>query len=109
MKGGSGGSDTNNEGNGHTGRRMTLGRRARERIKEARDPGKTGGEPSGGGVYSNVYAGCPQDPKKERKKEMGDSRSQHFMLDSRDIESVTRREGRWGFSKVYPWNGRIQP
>ena len=29
------------------------------------------------------------------------------MLESRDIESVTRREGRWGFSKVYPWNGRI--
>ena len=56
MKGGSGGSDTNNEGNGHTGRRMTLGRRARERIKEDRDPGKTGGEPSGGGVYSNADA-----------------------------------------------------
>ena len=53
--------------------------------------------------------GCPQDPKKERKKEMGHSRSQHFMLDSRDIESVTRRVGRWGFSKVYPWNGLIQP
>ena len=34
MKGGSGGSDTNNEGNDHTGRRITLGRRARERIKE---------------------------------------------------------------------------
>ena len=32
-----------------------------------------------------------------------------FVLESRDIESVTRREGRWGFSKVYPWNGRIQP
>ena len=24
-----------------------------------------------------------------------------FVLESRDIESVTRREGRWGFSKVY--------
>ena len=53
--------------------------------------------------------GCPQDPKKEKKKEMGHPRSQHFVLESRDIESVTRREGRWGFSKVYPWNGRIQP
>ena len=53
--------------------------------------------------------GCPQDPKKEKKKEMGHPRSQHFVLASRDIESVTRREGRWGFSKVYPWNGRIQP
>ena len=53
--------------------------------------------------------GCPQDPKKEKKKEMGHSRSQHFVLASRDIESVTRRVGRWGFSKVYPWNGRIQP
>ena len=31
---------------------------------------------------------------------MGHSRSQHFMLASRDIESVTRRVGRWGFSKV---------
>ena len=29
------------------------------------------------------------------------------MLASREIESVTRRVGRWGFSKVYPWNGRI--
>ena len=53
--------------------------------------------------------GCPQGPKKERKKEMGHPRSQHFVLASRDIESVTRREGRWEFSKVYPWNGRIQP
>ena len=53
--------------------------------------------------------GCPQGPKKERKKEMGHPRSQHFVLESRDIESVTRRVGRWGFSKVYPWNGRIQP
>ena len=34
-KGGSGES-TNNEGNDHTGRRITLGRRARERIKEGR-------------------------------------------------------------------------
>ena len=56
MKGGSGESDINNEGNDHTGRRITLGRRARERIKEGRDPGKARGEPSGGGVYSNVYA-----------------------------------------------------
>ena len=40
---------------------------------------------------------------------MGQSRSQHFVLESRDIEIVTRRVGRWGFSKVYPWNGRIQP
>ncbi|EOD36685.1 hypothetical protein EMIHUDRAFT_79032 [Emiliania huxleyi CCMP1516] len=47
-KGGSGESDTNNEGNDHTGRRITLGRRARERIKEGRDPGKTRGEPSAG-------------------------------------------------------------
>ena len=53
--------------------------------------------------------GCPQGPKKERKKEMGHPRSQHFVLASREIESVTRRVGRWGFSKVYPWNGRIQP
>ena len=37
---------------------------------------------------------------------MGHPRSQHFVLESRDIESVTRRVGRWGFSKVYPWNGR---
>ena len=51
----------------------------------------------------------PSGPKKRKEKEMGHSRSQHFMLDSRDIESVTRRVGRWGFSKVYPWNGRIQP
>ena len=51
----------------------------------------------------------PTGPKKEKKKEMGHPRSQHFVLESRDIESVTRREGRWGFSKVYPWNGRIQP
>ena len=54
--------------------------------------------------------GCPQDPKKEREKEMGHPRSQHLVLESRDIESVTRRDGRWGFSKAYtPWNGRIQP
>ena len=58
---------------------------------------------------TSAVLGCPQDPKKEKKKEMGHSRSQHFVLASRDIESVTRREGRWGFSKVYPWNGRIQP
>ena len=38
----------------------------------------------------------PQGPKKERKKEMGHPRSQHFVLESRDIEIVTRREGRWG-------------
>ena len=47
--------------------------------------------------------------KRKEKKQMGHPRSQHFVLASRDIESVTRREGRWGFSKVYPWNGRIQP
>merc|ERR1711927_80796 len=57
----------------------------------------------------SAVLGCPQGPKKEKKKEMGHPRSQHFVLESRDIESVTRREGRWGFSKVYPWNGRIQP
>ena len=56
-----------------------------------------------------IHRGCPQGPKKERKKEMGHPRSQHFVLASREIESVTRRVGRWGFSKVYPWNGRIQP
>ena len=55
------------------------------------------------------YVGCPQGPKKERKKEMGQPLSQHFVLASREIESVTRRVGRWGFSKVCPWNGRIQP
>ena len=55
------------------------------------------------------YARVPTGPKKEQKKEMGHPRSQHFVLESRDIESVTRRVGRWGFSKVYPWNGRIQP
>ena len=33
-------------------------------------------------------------------KKKNSSRSQHFVLESRDIESVTRREGRWGFSKV---------
>ena len=32
---------------------------------------------------------------------MGEPRSQHFVLASREIESVTRRVGRWGFSKVY--------
>ena len=53
--------------------------------------------------------GCPQGPKKESKKEMGQPRSQHVMLASREIEIVTRREGRGGFSKVYPWNGWIQP
>ncbi|EOD34675.1 hypothetical protein EMIHUDRAFT_228463 [Emiliania huxleyi CCMP1516] len=58
-------------------------------------------------AYKNVVALAG--PKKEKKKEMGHPRSQHFVLASRDIESVTRREGRWGFSKVYPWNGRIQP
>ena len=57
----------------------------------------------------SAKVGCPQGPKKERKKEMGHPRSQHFVLASREIESVTRRVGRWGFSKVYPWNGRIQP
>ena len=57
----------------------------------------------------SVSIGCPQGPKKESKKEMGHPRSQHFVLASREIESVTRRVGRWGFSKVYPWNGRIQP
>ena len=61
------------------------------------------------GLSTESMMGCPQGPKKERKKEMGDPRSQHFVLASRDIESVTRRVGRWGFSKVYPWNGRIQP
>ena len=40
---------------------------------------------------------------------MGQAPSKHFVLESRDIEIVTRREERWGFSKVYPWNGRIQP
>ena len=43
MKGGSGESDTNNEGNGHTGRRMTLGKRARGRIGENRSPGRMEG------------------------------------------------------------------
>ena len=38
--------------------------------------------------------GCPQGPKKESKKEMGQPRSQHVMLASREIEIVTRREGR---------------
>ena len=38
--------------------------------------------------------GCPQGPKKERKKEMGQPRSQHYMLSGREIEIVTRREGR---------------
>ena len=33
---------------------------------------------------------------------MGEPRSQHFVLESLEIEIVTRREGRWGFSKVYP-------
>ena len=60
-------------------------------------------------MKKSAKLGCPQGPKKERKKEMGHPRSQHFVLASREIESVTRRVGRWGFSKVYPWNGRIQP
>ena len=35
-----------NEGNDHTGRRMTLGKRARDRIGENRSPGRTeGGAP----------------------------------------------------------------
>ena len=55
-KGGSGESDTNNEGNDHTGRRITLGRRARERIKEGRNPGKTRGEPSGAGGSTQMSA-----------------------------------------------------
>ena len=53
-KGDSGESDTNNEGNDHTGRRITLGRRARERIKEGRDPGRRGVSPQR--VYSSVCA-----------------------------------------------------
>ena len=58
------------------------------------------------GAWSPVHARArradrvPTGPKKEKKKEMGHPRSQHFVLESRDIESVTRREGRWGFSKV---------
>ena len=38
--------------------------------------------------------GCPQGPKKERKKEMGQPRSQNYVLESREIEIVTSREGR---------------
>ena len=38
--------DTNNEGNDHTGRRMTLGKQTRERIRESRSPGRMeGGAP----------------------------------------------------------------
>ena len=58
-------SDTNNEGNDHTGRRMTLGKRARERIGENRSPGRMeGGAPGprtkqvsvfGRGVQCNVH------------------------------------------------------
>ena len=57
--------DTNNEGNDHTGRRMTLGKRARERIGENRSPGRMeGGAPGprtkqvsvfGRGVQCNVH------------------------------------------------------
>ena len=64
-RGGSGESDTNNEGNDHSGRRMTLGKRARERIGENRSPGRTeGGAPGprtkqvsvfGRGVQCNVH------------------------------------------------------
>ncbi|EOD25343.1 hypothetical protein EMIHUDRAFT_254639 [Emiliania huxleyi CCMP1516] len=59
-KGGSGGSDTNNEGNDHTGRRMTLGKRARERIGENRSPGRTeGGAPGPRTKQVSVWAWCP--------------------------------------------------
>ena len=61
----SGESDTNSEGNDHTGRRMTLGKRARERIGENRSPERTeGGAPGprtkqvsvfGRGVQCNVH------------------------------------------------------
>ena len=64
--------------------------------------------PGSGWTPRAAEVGRPQGPPKERKPEMGQPRSQHFVLASRDIESVTRRVGRWGFSKVYPWNGRIQ-
>ena len=48
------------------------------------------------GEVDDEEVGCPQGPKKERKKEMGQPRSQHYnyMLSSREIEIVTRREGR---------------
>ncbi|EOD38261.1 hypothetical protein EMIHUDRAFT_200823 [Emiliania huxleyi CCMP1516] len=59
-KGGSGGSDINNEGNDHTGRRMTLGKRARERIGENRSPGRTeGGAPGPRTKQVSVWAWCP--------------------------------------------------
>ena len=43
---------------------------------------------------SSFFTRVPTGPKKERKKEMGQPRSQHYMLSSREIEIVTRREGR---------------
>ena len=64
--------------------------------------GLTADSLAGGLTLSIVYSlllECPQGPKKERKK-MGQAPSQHFVLESRDIEIVTRREGRWEFSKV---------
>ena len=55
-KGGSGESDTNNEGNDHSGRRMTLGKRARERIGENRSPGRSeGGAPGPGTKHVSVF------------------------------------------------------
>jgi len=55
-RGGSGESDTNNEGNDHSGRRMTLGKRARERIGENRSPGRSeGGAPGPGTKRVSVF------------------------------------------------------
>ena len=66
-------------------------------------------ETAGGvGAQTDIYIQGAHRAKKREEKEMGHPRSQHFVLYSRDIEIVTRREGRWGFSKVYPWNGQIQ-
>ena len=43
---------------------------------------------------ARVPTGPKKRKKKEREKEMGQPRSQHYMLSSQEIEIVTRREGR---------------
>ena len=51
----------------------------------------------------------PTGPKKRNEKRNERTPIAALVLASLEIESVTRRVGRGGFSKVYPWNGRIQP
>ena len=66
-------------------------------------PFGTQGPPSAAPARTKKYSPAANAPRKQHDA------AHVSRAYSRDIESVTRRVGRWGFSKVYPWNGRIQP